>query len=206
MANDTVLASLRAVPATADSPDNRMPAIPPEQFTDEQKAAAAEFEALRGVKPGGPFVPLLRAPEVFRVANTMGNYLRFNTDLPMALSELAILITARRWTQNYEWMAHRKIAEEAGLAPAIGQAIREGRRPDGMSKDEETVYAFCTELHNNGEVCDVTYERTKQTFGERGVIDLAAICGHYSTLAMIMNVARTPEPVGAEPELEGFQG
>jgi 4-carboxymuconolactone decarboxylase len=206
MAETPVPTNLRAVPEIADSPDNRMPAAPPDEWTEDQKAAAAEFEALRGVKPGGPFIPLLRAPEVFRFANRMGNYLRFNTELPMVLSELAILITARRWTQNYEWIAHRKIAEEAGLAPATCQAIKEGRRPAGMSDDEETVYEMCTELHRNGEVSDVTYARAKHAFGERGVIDLAAICGYYSTLAMIMNVARTPPPAGADPELEGFRG
>jgi len=205
MTDTAIPAHLRAVPATADSPDNRMPAIPPESLTDDQKAAMAEFEALRGQPPGGPFTPLLRAPDVFRFANQMGHYLRFNTKLPMALSEFAILITARRWTQNYEWMAHRKIAEHAGLSPAVIQAVREGRRPAGMSDDEETIYDFCTELHQNGEVSDVTYERTKHAFGERGVIDIAAVCGHYSTLAMIMNVARTPGPAGEDPELHGFR-
>ena len=206
MADDSVPDSLRAVPATADSPDNRMPAIPADQLTPEQKEVMDEFERLRGRAAGGPFVPLLRAPEVFRYANQMGHYLRFGTKLAMPLSEFAILITARRWTQNYEWMAHRKIAEQAGLSAAIIQAVKEGRRPSGMSDDEETVYEFCTEVHRNGEVSDVTYERAKHAFGERGVIDLAAICGHYSTLAIIMNVARTPGPAGEDPELEGFRG
>lgn len=206
MADTSMPDSLRAVPATADSPDNRMPAIPDGELTDAQREVMAEFEAKRGQKPGGPFVPLLRAPEVFRYANQMGHYLRFGTELPMTLSELAILITARRWTQNYEWMAHRKIAEQAGLSVAIIQAIKEGRRPAGMSDDEETVYEFCTEVHRNGEVSDVTYARAKAAFGERGVVDLAAICGHYSTLAVIMNVARTPGPAGEDLELEGFRG
>lgn len=206
MADKTVPANLRAVPETADSPDNRMPAIPADKLTEDQKAAIAEFEALRGTKPGGPFIPLIRAPEVLRFANQMGNYLRFNTEFPMALSELAILITARRWSQNYEWIAHRKIAEEAGLSTDIIEAIREGRRPEGMSEEEQAVYDFCTELHRNGEVSDATYARCRDAFGERGIIDLGAICGYYSTLAMIMNVARTPPPAGADPELTGFRG
>lgn len=206
MTDTPIAASLRAVPATADSPDNRMPSIPEDQLTPAQREVMAEFEAKRGQKPGGPFVPLLRAPEVFRYANQMGHYLRFGTELPMTLSEFAILVTARRWTQNYEWIAHRRIAEEAGLSSAIIQAVKEGRRPTGMSDDEETVYEFCTELHRNGEVSDVTYARAKHAFGERGIIDLAAICGHYSTLAVIMNVARTPAPAGEDPELEGFRG
>ncbi len=199
-------ASLRAVPETYDSPDNRLPPIPPEQLSDAQKSAVAEFEALRGVKPGGPFQPLLRAPEVFRFANQMGNYLRFNTEFPMRLSELAILITARRWSQNYEWMAHRKIAEEAGLSPEIISAIKQGRRPEKMAADEEAVYEFCNELHRTGQVSDATYGRAREAFSEKGVIDLGAICGYYTTLALIMNVARTPPPAGQDPELTGFPG
>jgi len=204
MAENSLSESLKAVPATADSPDNRMPAIAPEDQTEDQKAVSAEFEAQRGRAPGGPFTPLLRAPEVFRYANQMGQYLRFKTELPMTLSEFAILITARRWSQNYEWLAHRKIAEQAGLSPAIVEAVREGRHPEGMSDNEQTIYAFCTELHHNGQVSDASYERAKIAFGERGVIDIAAICGHYSTLAMIMNVAKTPGPVGEDLQLSGF--
>ena len=195
---------LRAIPVSADSPDNRMPSIPEADMTDEQREAAAAFEAKRGRKLGGPFIPLLRSPPVLDAANHLGHYLRFESELPMELSELAIIITARKWTQNYEWFAHRKIAESAGLDPAIADAIAEGRRPAGMSDLQETVYEFCQEVHLNGQVTDPTYHRAKNAFGERGVIDLATICGYYSLLAMVMNVARTPLPEGVDGELKPF--
>lgn len=197
---------MKIIPDIVDSPDNRMPPQSPDAFTEAQKAAIALFEEQRGRDIGGPFVPLLRSPRVFELASQMGYYLRYETGLPQPLTELAILVTARRWSQNYEWYAHRRIAEQVGLETAKIEAIREGRRPADLSEEEAAVYDYCTELHNNGQVSDVSYDRLKAMFGEQAIIDFTAICGHYSLLAMTMNAVRTPLPVGAERELEGFPG
>lgn len=197
---------VNAVPQAAASADDRMPPIAEADLTEAQRAAVAEFRGSRGQQIGGPYVPLLRSPEVFLACNRMGRHLRFNGVLPARLSELAIIVTARRWTQGYEWYAHRRIAEQAGLAPAICDAVGEGRIPDAMADDEAAVYAFATELHRNGQVCDVTYARARPLAGEAGIVELAAICGYYTLLAMVMNVARTPLPAGADDEIEPFRG
>ena len=183
---------------------DRMPEIPEAKMTPAQKKAAQEFAEGRGYPVRGPFAPMLRSPEVMLRAKAMGDYVRFKSSIPAALNELAICITARQWTQNYEWIAHRKIGQEAGLKSDILQAVADGRRPKGMSEDEETVYDFATELHVNKSVSDATYERTKKRFGEQGVIDLVAACGYYTFNAMMMNVARTALPKGAKADLEPF--
>jgi 4-carboxymuconolactone decarboxylase len=183
---------------------DRMPEIPADKMTPEQKKAAEEFSAGRGYAVRGPFAPMLRSPEVMLRAKAMGDYVRFKSTIPPKLNELAICITARQWTQNYEWVAHAKIAKEAGLDPAILKAIADGRRPAKMDADETLVYEFCTELHNNRCVSDTTYERTVKRFGEQGVIDLVAANGYYTFNAMMMNVARTALPKGVTPELKAF--
>lgn len=195
---------MRTVPPAGFSPDDRMPVIADADMTAEQLAAVEAFRKKRGQNPGGPFVPLTRSPAVLNAATHLGAYLRFESALAMDLSELAIIITARRWSQNYEWGAHRKIAEQAGLSPDISEAVREGRRPDGMTSEQQIIYDFCTEVHSNGQVSDITYDKAKAAFGEQGVIDITTICGYYSLLAMVMNVARTPLPDGAEAELKAF--
>ncbi|MGI9524809.1 MAG: carboxymuconolactone decarboxylase family protein [Hyphomicrobiaceae bacterium] len=195
---------LKAIPSTVDASENRMPPLDPHQYTAAQKSAVAAFEMQRGQGIGGPFVPLLRSPRVLEIAAQMGYYLRYETGLPQTLTELAILITARRWSQNYEWLAHRRIAESIGLDPGKINAIREGRRPQDMSEDEEAVYEYCVELHQNGQVSDHTYNRLQKRFGDQAVVDFSAICGHYGLLAMIMNATRTPLPVGGARELDGF--
>ena len=182
-----------AVPA-ASLPADRMPEIPVDKMTPEQKKAADDFLAERKVPIFGPFVPLLRSPEVMLRARAMGDYLRYKSVLPAALNEFAILITARRWTQSYEWAVHQPITVKAGLKPEITQALAEGRRPQGMSADEELVYEFSTELHQNQCVSDPTYSRAVTRFGEQGVIDLIGVNGYYTFLAMVLNTTRTAVP------------
>ena len=133
----------------------------------------------------------------------MGEYLRYRCELSGRLSELAILIVARDWSQDFEFGAHRKHALKAGVADATIVAIIEGRRPDALPDDEQIVWDFVTELTRTKRVSDTTYARALAAFGERGTIDLAGIVGYYSLLAMTMNVARVPPPDG-EPRLPRF--
>jgi 4-carboxymuconolactone decarboxylase len=197
---------LMRLPKQGSSPDDRLPPMTPAQMTPGQKAAAEQFEKERGMPIGGPFVPLSRSPEVLKMATHIGKYLRTQSPVPTKLSELATLVTARRWSQNFEWFAHEGIAKHAGLPEAVIKAIAEGRHPEGMAEDEATVYAFCTETHRNGSVCDQTYARAKTLLGEQGVIDLVAICGYYTLLAFAMNIAKTPLPDGVKPGLTPFPG
>src|SRR6266581_1109548 len=111
--------------AAAAQGQDRMPPIPAEKLTAAQKNAIAEFKAARGVDISGPFVPLLRSPEVMSRARAMGDYLRFKSSLPPRLSEFVILLTARRWTQQYEWHAHQPLALQGGLKNEIVAAIAE---------------------------------------------------------------------------------
>lgn len=183
---------------------DRMPPIPTEKLTDAQKRAVDEFKAARNADVTGPFVPMLRSPEVMSRARAMGDYLRFRSTLPPRLSEFVILLTARRWTQQYEWNAHAPLALQAGVSRDIVNAIAEGRRPDGMNEEQASLYALCDELHRSQSVSDATYANAVAKFGEAGVIDALGITGYYTMLAMVLNTARTPLPDGAKPALPPF--
>ena len=175
---------------------DRMPTIPDESLTEEQKAACAAFAGKRGAKPFGPFVPLLRSPEVMLRASALGEQLRFRSSMPRALNEFLILLTARQWTQQFEWHHHVPEAIKAGLGRETIDAVAEGRRPDGMSEREETVYEFAAELYRTGSVSDATYGAALRHFGEQGIVDMVCVCGYYSLLSLVMNVARTEVPTG----------
>ena len=175
----------------------RLPAIDPDDYSEEQMQAAADFEAARNRAVSGPFELMMHSPAVMSRARAFGDYLRFNSAIGNTLSELVILITAREWTQDYEWYAHYPIALEVGIDQEIADAIAEGRRPAGMSEDEEIVYDFSIELHRNRRVSDATFQRALERFGSKGVIDLTGINGYYTFLAMQMNMARFPVPEGA---------
>lgn len=194
------LSLVASAPAAAQ---DRMPPIPAEKLTEAQRKAAAEFREARNADISGPFVPLLRSPEVMTRARAMGDYLRFKSVLPPRLSEFVIIITARNWTQQYEWNAHYPLALNAGVSAETAKAIAEGRRPKPMTEEEETLYDFCEELRRNQSVSDPTYARMVARFGEQGVIDTTGIVGYYTMLAMVMNTARTAVPSGgAAPKLE----
>jgi 4-carboxymuconolactone decarboxylase len=178
-----------------------MPPIPESQMSEAQRKAVAEIVAGPRGHLVGPFIPLLRSPEFMSRLQRTGEYLRYNSAVAPRLSELAILITARHWSQSFEWHFHRPIAEKAGLRTAIIVAVAEGRRPAGMAIDESAVWDFLDELIRTRTVSQATYQRAVGLLGERGVIDLIGIHGYYSLLAMVLNVSEAPLPDGATPGL-----
>ena len=184
---------------------DRMPPIPAAEMTEAQAAAVADFKQTRNTPHlRGPFVPLLRSPELLSRAQRVGEYLRFHSALPPRLSEMVTLIAARHWCQQYEWTIHSTIAREAGVAAGVIDAIAEGRRPVEMADDEAALHDFCLELLQHQCISDTTYARAVALFEERGVIDTVGILGYYSLLAMVMNTARTPLRKGMVPALERF--
>jgi 4-carboxymuconolactone decarboxylase len=179
----------------------RMPPVPAEKMTEAQKKAAADFAAVRNAAPTGPFAVLLRVPELMDLSFKWRQHVQARSALDQRLTELAILVTARHWTQQYEWNAHAPAALKAGLAPEIVAAIGEGRRPDRMAEDEAALYELLTELQRNHAVSDATYNRALARFGEPGIVEAASLAGYYSMLAMVMNTARTSLPAGTKPPL-----
>jgi 4-carboxymuconolactone decarboxylase len=179
----------------------RMPLLSEDQLTAEQIEAIDELRRVRGIELRGPWIPLLRSPEVLHRARAMGDYLRYDSVLPPRLSEFLILLAAREWTQQYEWHAHRDIALEAGVPAETVAAIAAGRRPPRMSAEEAALYELFAELHRHRSVTDATYAAAVELLGEQGIIDALGIVGYYTFLAMVMNTARTALPAGAAPGL-----
>ncbi len=150
----------------------------------------------------GPYNVLLRSPELGNLAQQFGAHTRFNSSLPLALNELAILLVARFWTSQFVWWAHRRIAVEAGLDEAVVQAVATGQTPVAMAGDVAAVYGFCNELLVSRRVSDQTYAALVKQFGEAGVVDLMGTMSYYTLVSMSLNVDQYPLPDGAEPELK----
>jgi len=171
---------------------DRMPPLPADRMTDAQRKAAAEMIAgpRKGVK--GPFIPLLRSPELMDRLQKVGEYLRFQSSLEQRISELIMLVVSREWTQHFEWFVHVPLGRKAGISEDTIAALAEGRRPSGMSEDEELAYDFCVELLRNKGVSETTYRRAVMKLGENGVIDMIGVAGYFTTVSMVMNVAHSP--------------
>lgn len=177
-----------------------------DQLTPDQKTMVEHLLAGERGGVNGPFNVLLRSPEMGDAAQKLGAQLRFHSALNAKQRELAILITARYWTAQYEWTAHRRLAMQAGITPAIADAIAAGKRPPSLEPDQEVVYNFCNEFLNTKQVTDGTYKAAVEKLGERGVVDLTGLVGYYQFVSMILNLDRYPLPEGTKPELQPLKG
>jgi len=176
---------------------DRLPPLPDCELDDTQRdAKAAIINGPRGVFEG-PFIPLLRSPDLMGRLEKVGEYLRYGSKLPARIREFAILIIARDYNQQTEWGIHQPIALKTGLAATTIEAIAEGRRPAELTQDEQAAWDFLLEVRLHRAVSDATYAGAKSQFGEAGIIDLTAIAGYYALLAQVLNVAQTPPPPGA---------
>ena len=179
------------------APEERLP-LPSDEDLDE-----AQLKAIERISSGprgaliGPFVPLLRSPELMTRLQLVGEYLRFSSVLDDDLFELAILVVARRWDQQFEWGFHQPIALERGVPAEVIDEVEQGRPPTTGRPELAMVWHFAHDLLTSGGVSDELYGDLVGAVGEPAVIELVATVGYYTTLALTMNVARTPPPEGA---------
>ena len=179
---------------------SRFPKLTPEQMTPAQREVAAEISAGPRGEVRGPFIALIHNAELARRIQSLGEHLRWKTKLPPKLVELAVLVTARRWTCQHEWLIHSELARKAGLDEQAIGAIRDGREPP-LQGDDALVYSFCREAHATGRVGDAAFNGVLERFGRDGALDLLALNGYYSMMAMVLNSAGLPLPNNAAPPL-----
>lgn len=185
---------------------NRLPALRRDQLSPAGQAAWDLVVETRGSRVvtgegtlSGPFNAFVHAPDVGRQLASLGAVLRFGTSLENRLTELAIITVAARWRAEYEWMAHARLAREAGVPDAAVDAIGRGEEPPLTAEDEKTVYAAARQLADSGHLSDAAYDAAKGLLGDAGVVELVALCGYYTTVSFILNSFEVPLPPGAQP-------
>jgi 4-carboxymuconolactone decarboxylase len=158
-------------------------------MTPEQKSLTDRALAGRGAI--GSFNIMLRSPELSEIVRgTSGT--RTRSELSPKITELAILMNARYWTTQFEWLVHRQAAEQAGLNKETIEAIRTGQLPSDMEPSVSVVYNFLRELLTTKQVGDPTYAAAKAFLGEKGIVDLIGLVGFYQVTSLMMNVDRYP--------------
>jgi len=174
----------------------------PDAYTDRQREIADAITS--GPRGGlrGPLAIWLHRPELADRAQSFGQYCRYDSSLPPVLSELGILVTARCWSAEYEWFAHKRIALEAGLNPDIADAIRERKRPTFDDEKQEIVHDFALALHNDKRVPQALYDKAVATLGKDAVVDLVAVLGYYGFVSMTLNVFEVMPPADVPREMD----
>jgi 4-carboxymuconolactone decarboxylase len=202
VASGAVIAGLLCCAAHADE---RFSELRFEQLTPEQQKMATVLTTpprSGGLINSGPFNAYARSPGLGLLLLQVSDYVRFNSSLTPRLSEFAIMIAARHWSQPYEWRAHYPLAIKGGLERQILVDLGAGARPQGMKDDETALYDFCTELYRDKNVSDASFKAALAKFGERGIMDLIGIIGYYDIASMALIVQKTTaKPVDEAPLL-----
>ncbi len=176
-----------------------------DEMTPEQKTMIDHLFAGERGGARGPFNVLLRSPEAGDLAAQFGGVMRFRTGLPRDVSETIIIMTGRNWMAQYEWTAHKALALQNGVKPEIVEAIATGKRPTGMPAKMEVAYNLIDELLTTHQVTDATFRAAKETFGEKGIVDMAGLSGWYGLVSMVLDVDRYPLAPGTQPELKPLE-
>jgi 4-carboxymuconolactone decarboxylase len=198
------LALLITMPQAARTEEiTRFAPMKAEELNPAQKAWADMIAAPpRNAKfTNPPYRAYIRNPDLAPRLTALTEYLRWNTSLPPRLSEMAILITARQWTAQYEWFAHYPLALKGGLDPQIAAAIAAGKRPDNMKDDEAALYDLAMALYVDKKVSDPIYKAALDKFGERGIMDIIGIIGYYDITSMTLITMQANAPNDSVPPL-----
>ncbi len=180
----------------------RLPDLTPEQMTPDQRAVADRAVAGKRGRLPAPLRAWLHSPVFGDRAQSLGEFLRYDTSLGPMLSELAILVTARFWTAQYEWYAHKKLALQAGVSPAVCDAIARRERPPLPDTKAQTVYEYATTMHAERTVPPALHDRAVALLGEAGVVELVGILGYYTLVSMTLNGFGIGVPAGEPEELQ----
>ncbi|MBY5926205.1 MULTISPECIES: carboxymuconolactone decarboxylase family protein [Halomonas] len=167
---------------------SRLPELTDASMTDEQRRVLSDILSGPRGNLDGPFLAWVHSPELADNAQRLGAFCRYGTRLPLRLTELAILATAAWWKSQAEWQIHAPIALEAGLSPAVVEALREGRQPPFEDPQEALVHRLAYQLYDTRRVDESTYREAVDAFGEEAVVELVGVLGYYALVAMTLNV------------------
>lgn len=179
----------------------RLRTLSPSEMSADQKIIYEESVSSKRGTVTPPLRAWIHAPEVARHASRLGAFLRYDTTLGPRLSELAILVTARYWSAQFEWYAHKKMALAAGLDSRIIDAINHRHVPDFDDPKTQLVYEFSKSLHENHRVPKLLYDKAIEILGETGVVELIGLLGYYSLVSMTLNTFEVELPEDESSDL-----
>ncbi|AVJ31210.1 carboxymuconolactone decarboxylase family protein [Achromobacter spanius] len=181
---------------------SRIPLPTPDNMTDDQKRVYEKIVSGPRGRLVGPLRAALHSPELAERWQALGALLRFGTSLPARVSELAVVVTARRWNSQIEWHIHAQAARAAGIADAVLDAIQARATPVFDNRDDEIVYEFARQIQETGQVEPTLYAQAVERWAAVGVVELTAVIGYYTMVSMTLNAHEIPMPDDAPPPLD----
>ncbi len=177
---------------------NRLPDLPREAMTNEQQRIHDEILVGPRGRVEGPLKIWLTSPDLAEAAQKLGAYIRFGSRLPPRLSELAIIVTGAHYKAEYEWFAHVRFAQEAGIPEAVTEAIRNGETPELPDAEQRIVHAAAVELTRDHKLSDATFDAAVEVLGLPALVDLIGVVGYYGMVSLTLNTFEIPTPDGSK--------
>ncbi len=181
---------------------SRIPLPTPDTMTDDQKRVYEKIVSGPRGRLVGPLRAALHSPELAERWQALGALLRFGTSLAPRVSELAIVVTARRWNSQIEWHIHAQAARAAGISDAVLDAIQARETPVFDNPDDAVVYEFARQIQETGQVDPGLYAQAVARWDAVGVVELTAVIGYYTMVSMTLNAHEIPMPDDAPPPLD----
>ncbi|HET8672856.1 MAG TPA: carboxymuconolactone decarboxylase family protein [Thermoleophilaceae bacterium] len=171
------------------------PRIPPGTRSDVGTLNFLIASALGRVAGTGPLnimTTLGRHRRLFRRWLRFAGGLMPGGTLPRTDSELVILRCAHNCSSPYEWEHHQRIGALEGLSQADIERVKAGPDADGWSERQAALLRATDELHANRTISDGAWDGLARHLGEKELIELCLLVGHYEMIAMTLNSLGTP--------------
>lgn len=199
VAGDPEASTPPTLPATHPKSTMRLPNLPPNQVSAEQRPLFDKLRAgidqhLQGFvtrrEDGAlisPFNALLHFPAYGTPAWDLFLALAGGSTLPKPVREAVILSTGARYGSLYELYSHEALSVKAGLSAAKIRTLAAGERPADLSEPEAIAYDVAAVLHRGHQVPNTTYQAAADAFGVQGVAEIAYLVGCYALIGALLN-------------------
>lgn len=185
-------------PRLPDCPNEQRIAMlrPDELDARQQELLDAMMSGKRGASAanGGPFGVWLHNPDFGMQVQRFGEYIRYDTNLDAAVSELLILACAVHWRAQYEWFVHAPIARSSGVPAPLVEALRTGAALPEEYGPQCDLVRFAQSLLKTGFVSDEIFASLSKQYSAAQIIEMVGVLGYYSLVAMTLNLFQVAVP------------
>jgi 4-carboxymuconolactone decarboxylase len=190
-ANNTATASRSSLPHDVYAESlNRLPLVKREELDERAQKLYDSYggsgaRSLAGLQ--GPAGIRLHSPRLAVLNEPLNTYLRFDTEIPRKLSELAILVTARELDSQFEWTAHEPAAIKEGLDPNVIDAVKNRKATAQIDEKEAVIISIGRELFGKRNLSSATFARGLNAFGKKGFVDLITLMTNYASTSFFLS-------------------
>lgn len=172
----------------------RMPSIPPEEWTEEIRDFFAVYEGEEGRTKGSKYNFshwLANHPSLGQA------WMQFNLKLTLGvfqpyLRELIVLRVAHLFQSEYEWNLHEQISVQYGIGPDHLAAIKAGPDDPKWNDVERLCLRAADALCLRHDIDDELWAQLAAQFNRKELVELMFLVGSYTMLAWALKSVRLP--------------